>query len=848
MHANLNQFFSCDIAIHRSPINAMPTDLSTKVDKSQEVRLLLFFCALFRPSRVLMDVPYAFMQDILARYISRIREELQIRGVDAVECLKFSHGQSNPTYLVTVNGHERMVLRKKPPPPILPSAHAIEREYRVLSALHRAEYPVPKPLHFCSDTNIWGTPFYLMSFVQGRVFQSCDLPDVSVHTRKMVYTQMVQTLARLHSIDPVKVGLGNYGRAPGYLSRQVELWNIQFSKSRIDRTSSLDAKMQQLYGMLKQYAAKVEQKDGQQTGCIVHGDYRLDNLVFDGQSFRLLGVLDWELSTLGDPMADVAYNCLPYYIPRRAIPQMSLSQPLPAGIPGMEEYLKLYCTERKIDVPSEQDWNFYVSLSLFRLSSILAGVHARARQGNASSGDAAQLATINNVLALVDTALSLMSVIERCKVPLKFPDLFLGGEISGDAKLILHKLKAFMRTRVLPSEGILNTHASSKDRWTIHPLQESLKAEAQSNGLWNLWISPDLSKHIGRVVQLCARSDAEQRLLVGPGLSNVEYGMCAEIMGYSPWASELFNCSAPDTGNMEVLARYGTVDQQATWLMPLLRGDIRSCFAMTEPRVASSDATNIQSSIKHDPESDEYVLHGYKCWISGACDPRCRLAIFMGKTSFSGPVHKQQSMILVPLPSDRVKDVRPLTVFGYDDAPHGHAEMTFDNVQVPRQNILLGEGRGFEIAQGRLGPGRLHHCMRLLGMGQRTIELCLQRIQDRHAFGKRFDQHQTIREEIARCRLHLDAARLVVFNAASALDRLEAKQARLQISEAKVYTPKVVLGILDATIQIFGGAGVSDHVPLASMYSAARTLRLADGPDNVHLETIAKVEIRRASL
>jgi acyl-CoA dehydrogenase len=788
------------------------------------------------------------MQGILARYISRIREELQIGEVDVVECLKFSHGQSNPTYLVTVNGRERMVLRKKPPPPILPSAHAIEREYRVLSALHRVQYPVPKPLHFCSDTKIMGTPFYLMSFVQGRVFESCDLPGVSVHTRKIMYTQMAQALARLHSIDPASVGLGDYGRAPGYLSRQVQVWNTQFSKSRIDRTSSLHGKMQHLYAMLRQYAAKLEEKDGQPGGCIVHGDYRMDNLVFDEQSSRLLGVLDWELSTLGDPMADIAYNCLPYYIPRRAIPQMSLPQPLPAGIPDMEEYLKMYCIERNIDLPSEQDWRFYVSLSLFRLSSILAGVHARAQLGNASSGDAAQLATIDNLLALVDTALSLMSVTEGYTRQLDFSFLYLGGEISEDAEIILGKLKAFMRTRVLPSEAILNAHASSGDRWTIHPMQESLKAEAQSEGLWNLWISSDLSKHISRVVQVCARSDAERRLLLGPGLSNVEYGMCAEIMGYSPWASEIFNCSAPDTGNMEVLARYGTSDQQARWLMPLLRGDIRSCFAMTEPRVASSDATNIQSSIKYDSKTDEYVLHGCKWWISGACDPRCRLAIFMGKTSFSGPVHKQQSMILVPLPSDSVKVLKPLTVFGYDDAPHGHAEMTFDNVRVPKQNILLGEGRGFDIAQGRLGPGRLHHCMRLLGMGQRTIELCLQRIQDRHAFGRRFDQHQTIREEIARCRLHLDAARLVVFNAASALDRVEAKKARLQISEAKVYTPKVVLGILDAAIQIFGGAGVSDHVPLASMYSAARTLRLADGPDNVHLETIAKVEIRRASL
>ena len=761
-----------------------------------------------------------------------------------IQTFKFAHGQSNPTYLIRIDGKPRIVLRKKPPPPILPSAHAIEREFRVLSALYQAGFPVPQPVTFCHDASILGTPFYLMEFVDGDIFESCDLSNVDTGSRRHIYFQMAKTLANLHSIDPSSIGLGDYGKAQGYAARQVEIWYKQFVRSQDRQEGRLWEKMSSLYDALRNRAGGLQPTHD---ACIAHGDYRLDNLIFDRESHTVLGLLDWELSTLGDPIADLAYSCLPYYIPRHILPQMALPKdPLPPGIPTKDEYVQVYCNERNISIPTQDDWNFYVSLALFRLASILAGVWSRSQKGNASSQHAALVSSEEHVLALVETSAKLLAP-PVSDSSIHGNQIFIG---DGGSRIrhIVGRLRHFMKTEIMPVEDVLTQHAQSDNRWTIHPIQEKLKRQAKSQGLWNLWISPDLAQCMTSLIDSCNDCDCTREQVLGPGLSNAEYAMCAEIMGYSPWSSEIFNCSAPDTGNMEVLARYGTLEQQQRWLLPLLKGDIRSCFAMTEQHVASSDATNIMSSIVLDESCASYILNGKKWWTSGACDPRCRVAIFMGKTQTTGPVHTQQSMVLVPMPHPGIKGIKPLTVFGYDDAPHGHAEMTFEDVRVPKENIILGEGRGFEIAQGRLGPGRLHHCMRLVGMGQRALDLCLDRVQERRTFGKKFLEHQSIREDIARCRIELDAARLMVLNAAAALDKIGAKAARSQISEAKVYTPACVLGIVDRVIQIFGGAGVSDKFPLASMYSAARTLRLADGPDNVHLETIAKVELRRASL
>jgi acyl-CoA dehydrogenase len=399
-------------------------------------------------------------------------------------------------------------------------------------------------------------------------------------------------------------------------------------------------------------------------------------------------------------------------------------------------------------------------------------------------------------------------------------------DYSPKTKALQARLKTFMDQHVYPAEARwwaeLEENTQAGRRWTPLRVIEDLKPLARAEGLWNLFL-PESQR--------------------GAGLTNQEYAPLAEIMGAVPWASEVFNCSAPDTGNMEVLVRYGTPEHQKAWLEPLLKGEIRSAFAMTEPAVASSDATNIEASIRRD--GNEYVINGRKWWTSGAGDPRCKIMIFMGKTDPEAPRHSQQSMILVPMDTPGVKVLRPLQVMGYDDAPHGHMEIDFQDVRVPASHMLLGEGRGFEIAQGRLGPGRIHHCMRLVGLAERSLALMCKRATARVAFGKTVAQQTVTQERIAEARCMIEQARLLTLKAAWMMDVAGNKAAKAEIAMIKVVAPNMALKVIDWAMQVHGGAGMCQDFPLAYFFAQARTLRFADGPDEVHRNAIAKLELGR---
>ena len=397
-------------------------------------------------------------------------------------------------------------------------------------------------------------------------------------------------------------------------------------------------------------------------------------------------------------------------------------------------------------------------------------------------------------------------------------------EHSTKVKELQARVSAFMEAHIYPNEKLFDQQLDEGDtRWQIPPIMEELKAKAKADGLWNMFL-PDSER--------------------GFGLSNLEYAPLCEIMGRSKIASEVFNCSAPDTGNMEVLERYGNDEHKRVWLEPLLNGEIRSAFAMTEPRVASSDATNIESNIKRD--GDDYIINGRKWWTSGIGDPRCKVLIFMGKTDPDNPDrHKQQSMVVVPVETPGIKVLRTLPVFGYDDAPHGHGEVEFKDVRVPASNILLGEGRGFEIAQGRLGPGRIHHCMRQIGVAERALEKMLKRVKERTAFGKSLAEQGTIIADIANSRMEIEQARLLVLKAAYMMDTVGNKEARDEIAMIKVAVPNMTLRVVDRALQAHGGGGVTSDFGLALSWAHARTLRLADGPDEVHRAAVAKLELRK---
>jgi len=545
-----------------------------------------------------------------------------------------------------------------------------------------------------------------------------------------------------------------------------------------------------------------------------------------------------------------------------------------------------YCAARGCEPPAPADWAFYLGVSLFRAAAIVGGVGARAALGHASAANAKEVGGRGVVAALARRGLEILGPLaggpgaaakRRLAGGLGAPAPAPGAAPApADSRLeeLRRELVQFMEERVLPAEAAFVAHSTSERMWEVPPLMEELKREARARGLWNLFLPRDTAAIIRQKLGLGAAGgdvgDAggggapllDPRLDLGPGLTNAEYALLCEVIGRTPIAAEVFNTNAPDSGNMETIARYGTPAQCREWLVPLLRGEIRSCFAMTEVEVASSDATNMRATVEPagEPGSGSVdgggglVLSGRKWWTSGAMDPRCKLCIFMGRhldaaggAAHTQP-HRQHSMVLVPMAAPGVKIVRPLPVYGWLDAPHGHAEVHFDRVEVPASAVLLGPGRGFEISQGRLGPGRLHHCMRLVGMAERALELASERAVGRKVFGKYLAEHGAFIADLAKRRIELEGARLLVLDAASKLDRHGNKDARVSLGIAKVAAPQAALRAIDFAVQTHGGAGVSMDTPLSYLWAGARTLQIADGPDEVHLRSIGKAEILASNL
>ena len=626
----------------------------------------------------------------------------------------FTHGQSNPTYLLTLEPHIQYVLRKQPKGQLLPSAHQVGREYRVLAALAGTRVPVPRVYCLCEDRSVVGEQFYVMQYVQGRVFKRADLPGLSPQQRFAVYHAMVCVLAQLHTVDVRAVGLADFGAHSKHAERHVQRWCKQYLASKTSTIESMDKLMPWLLGRTKQADAD---GDKQQRLCLVHGDYRLDNLIFHPTEYRILAVLDWELSTLGDPLMDVTYSAITYHLPASmhylsGLATLNLQQ---LGIPAESDYLQAYIRESQRHGPiTTEQYGFFLALSFFRLASIGQGVWSRALQGNAKSPQARQFEHLTKAIAdlgwsiaesssssststlssssltsFVTTTATTAADFSRYQWLYPFP-------FSAELPSLYARLTAFMDTHIYPNESTYHsqhaqlTQQHEHNPWHVPPILEQLKQRARDAHLCNLF----LTRSSSRPAHLCS------------SLSTLDYAVLCELMGRSPHiAPEVFNCNAPDTGNMETIANYGTEQQRQQWLVPLMSGEIRSAFAMTEPAVASSDATNIECRVER--EGDEWVVNGRKWWTSGltqpiltphsrtllaavarstgvlahssfgcarvvgAMDPRCRLLIVMGKSNPSGPLHRQQSMLLCPLPHPGVTVHRPLTVFGYDDSPHG---------------------------------------------------------------------------------------------------------------------------------------------------------------------------------
>ncbi|XP_049721482.1 LOW QUALITY PROTEIN: acyl-CoA dehydrogenase family member 10 [Elephas maximus indicus] len=768
--------------------------------------LLGFTLRVVAPNTCLVRKTMEIPKDSLEKYLKGL---LGTQTTGPLELLQFNHGQSNLTYYIRLANHQ-LVLRKKPPGKLLPLAHAIEREFRIMKALAKAGLPVPKVLDLCEDSSIIGTPFYLMEYCPGLIYKDPSLPGLEPSQRQAVYTAMNRALAQIHSVDLRAAGLEDYGKQGGYISCQVSTCIKQY---RASETSTIPA-MERLIEWLPLHLPE------EQRTTVVHGDFRLDNLIFHPEKTEVLAVLDWELSTLGDPLADVAYNCLAHFLPSdfpmlRGLSDCDLTQ---LGIPTAEEYFRMYCLH--VGIPPIENWNFYMAFSFFRIAATLQGGYKHSFTGKGSSASAEQTGNLTEFMcnlawdfavkegfrvfkktpatkpslrslhtqASPQTLLSITGTRSYSSFPEPSPTCASKGSLvispeglSQPVRELYHPLKQFGEQCVYPVEQELQIHEASADRWTPSPLIEDLKEKAKAEGLWNLFLPLE--------------TDPEKNY--STGLTNVEYAHLCKLMGSSVYALE----------------------------------------------VASSDATNIKSSIRE--ENGYHVINSRTWWISGILDPCCQLCVFMGKTDPQAPRHRQQSVLLVPMETPGIKVTRSLKVFGLEDAPGGHSEVLFEAVRMPKENIVLGPSRGFDIAQGRLGSSRIHRCVRLMGFSERALACRKARVKSQVAFRKPQVEQGTLLADITQSRVEIEQPRLLVLKAAHIMDMAGNKAAPLDIAMIKMVAPAMACGVINHAIQAFGAAELSIDYPLAHFFTWARAaLRFADGPDEVHWAAVAKMELK----
>ena len=755
---------------------------------------------------------------------------------------QFTHGQSNPTYLISAGDSYECVLRKQPSGNLLNSAHGIDREFQIMQALTNTSVPVPRMYCYCSNKSIIGSEFFVMEYVKGRIFKNASLPELKKHERYAIYSSICDVLVKIHSVNWKSLHIPIFSRVPtrNYSSRQVRRWTIQYNSTKHVTEERVGVATSPSVELLSQWLSKnvhsIEKYEAHYNSTIVHGDFKLDNLIFHPVEPRIIAVIDWELSTIGCALADVAHCCVnSYHWPNthwytKGLKGLELKG---LGIASEEEFLKSWSNRVSRPTIPKHVWRFYLSLSFFRLFAISHGVYVRSVQGNASSAKAKDVGSLFNTFAglgwkVANGEIEIGEKVGEENGDHKFD--MLPFSFSSKARELYDQVECFINNHVIPNESTYRRQLAENtqlgNRWDVIPIAEALKERAKSAKLWNLFLSPQLTV--------------------------LEYAPIAELMGINSWCSQIFNCNAPDSGNMELLSMFGNEEQKKQWLTPLLNGKIRSCFAMTERNTASSDARNVQICIEKRGDN-EYIVNGGKWWITGAGEKNCKLIIVMGRiksgrNSEDDNNKKKQSMVLVPMNSCGVKVVRMLTVFGYDDAPHGHAELEFQDVRIPRSNLLGKEGDGFMMAQARLGPGRIHHCMRSVGLAERALEQLCRRVKTRHAFGELLCEKGTIQRDIAECRMAIEQARLLTLKTAHAMDVFGNKKAAQDIAMIKVIAPRVALDVVDRAIQIHGGAGVSADFQLAESWAALRTLRIADGPDEVHMRTVAKWELAKAKL